>query len=283
MLQADGPAFGGPQLKPALDDLRALPMPQGNALALAVRAALADQVALREVSLENVSSLAGAARAANEEVIGFLAEQGPVAFGRAFIALQLIRASIDHARALLLLLETNPTDLSASALALHRAQIDCFLRGVFLGFIATEEEVEDFVSNDCGIRRKTDKGKPRNVGAKELAVDVERFIYALGGQELAESSKISTMVKNAWDPLCGFVHGGLAIHASYLTPSGEIGNDLPPIVLAQTIDNTFAISSFAFVVVIAQVYNLAGIPVDSPLSAARERFFSLRARIGVRS
>lgn len=245
-------------------------------LSAAISHALRSAVQREELTYEQVIRLAELARHVNEEIISFLADQDAIAEERIYVTVQLLRASFDHARALLFLLQTNPRDMGAPALALHRMQIESFLRAHYFGFISSQEELDDFLQNDEGVRTKTEKGKWRNIGALELAEIVQPKLNELSDEEVEDPDKITRMIKNVWEPLCGFVHGGKAIRASYKDSHGRIGCDLPAGVLFQIVCNCFVITNFGFVTVLARVHDLPGISTESPLSIAMNMFLELQ-------
>src|SRR5690606_20546909 len=114
---------------------------QASTLATAIMAALSNQEPRDPLTFQHISELAELARQVNEEIIAFLSEQAAIPDERRYVTVQLLRASFDHARALLFLLQTNPRDTGASSLALHRAQLENFLRAIFFGFIANDEQL----------------------------------------------------------------------------------------------------------------------------------------------
>lgn len=238
--------------------------------------ALRNREKRERLTYEQVIQLAELARHINEEIITFLADQAAIAEERVCVTVQLLRASFDHARALLFLIQTNPRDMGAPALALHRMQIESFLRAHFFGFISTQEELDDFLQNDEGVRTKTNKGKWRNIGALELAEIVQPKLNELSGEEIDDPEKITRMIKNVWEPLCGFVHGGKAIRASYKDSHGGIGCDLPAGVVFQIVCNCFVITNFGFITALARIHGLPGILAGSPLSTAMQRFIELQ-------
>lgn len=254
-------------------------MDRVNNLASAIRRAALEAGPSPCVTESEVRNLAAQAKIVNEAALSFLSDLPPVQSETHYVSLQLIRASFDHARGLLYLLETNQNDMAGPALALHRSQIENFLRGVYLGFIASDEQLQDFLESDSGIREKNQNNKWQNVGVNTLAQRVEVFIDAMSGESVSGDAKLSRMVENAWSPLCGFVHGGRAVHASYLDGQGQIGASVPSGVLVQCIGNCYVIANYGFLVVIAQIYKLNGIPVDSPLQVAMERFIRLHGAV----
>ena len=163
---------------------------------------------------------------------------------RGFLGLQLLRASCDHGRAMMFLLAHNPLDMMGSALALHRAQIENFLRGVFYGAIATDAELADFLENDQGPRRLNPNNKWQKIPIGELATAVQEQVNRI---EVApvETGKLARMVDNAWSPLCGMVHGGVAIHTLYADGQRQIGCSVPAPVYYETTVNAVAIVNFS--------------------------------------
>ncbi|MEA9597887.1 hypothetical protein VC270_19650 [Xanthomonas campestris] len=224
-------------------------MPVERILTTAIREALIYMYNENPVSEKQLKELAVSARKVNEDALSFLSHLPPVRTEHHYVALQLFRAAFDHARGLLFLIEANPVDMGAPALALHRSQIENFLRAVFLGFLATEEQVKDFLDNDLGIRKKNHNNKWQNIGTVDLARRVEVFINDLSDDALDDALKFSRMVENTWTPLCGFVHGGRAVHALYRDGQGEIGSDISLDALVQCVSNCFVITNFAFMVV----------------------------------
>ncbi|GAB1406124.1 hypothetical protein MASR1M8_00430 [Thermomonas brevis] len=248
-----------------------------TALSSAISQAIEESKRRERLEYGHIVELSQRALDANEQIIDFLADQKPIDDERAYVAVQLLRASFDHARALLFLLKSNPQDMGASCMALHRAQVESFLRAVFFGFICSQAQIDDFLENDEGPRERTANDKWRKIGVGELAAIVQPIINRLSDEdlEIEQSEKIAQMVRNAWDPLCGFVHGGKAIRAFYRDAHGRIGCDLSPGVLIQTVGNCYAITNFGFLLVLARIYDLPGIASNSPLSNAMHAFVEL--------
>lgn len=173
----------------------------------------------------------------------------PTNGSRHLVAFQLLRASLDYARALLYLLATHPADMSAVALGIHRPQIELFLRAVFVQFIADDEQFEDFLREDRGPRRRNPKGKWEAITFKALALEVEATIARLGHDDGPQ--KLARTVSNAWDPLCGLVHGGRAVQALYRDDNGMVGAHVSAEVLFQTTNNAVATANLCVVVGLA--------------------------------
>lgn len=251
-------------------------MSENSNLALSIRKVLAQWQKVHPVSQNELRALAARAKRVNEDAIEFLSNLEPVQSEKYYVAMQLVRAAFDHGRGLLFLIESNPSDMGAPALAFHRSQIENFLRGVYLGFIASDDQISDFLESDSGIREKNHNDKWQNIGITVLAERVEIFVNNLSDDPLEDKEKFSKMVANVWSPLCGFVHGGRAVQALYRDGQGQIGSDIPVEVLIQCVSNCFVITNFAFLVVIAHIYNLQGIFVETPLHRSLEQFMELQ-------
>ncbi|HHA2863488.1 DUF6988 family protein [Stenotrophomonas maltophilia] len=175
----------------------------------------------------------------------------PAGSERHRVTFQLLRASMDYARALLFLLETHPIDLPAVALAMHRSQIEQFLRAVFVQFLADDEQLADFLQEDRGPRKKNEKGKWVAIALKDLAADVEQAIARIGQDD--EPQKLARTVTNSWDPLCGLVHGGKAIRVMYQDPNGQIGAHVPAAILFPTTVNAVATTNLCVIAALTAV------------------------------
>lgn len=167
------------------------------------------------------------------------------------VAFQLLRASMDYGRALLFLLETHPVDLSTVALAMHRSQIEQFMRAVFVQFLSNDDQFRDFLEEDMGPRRKSLKGKWASIPFKNLALDVEAAIAHMGHDDGPQ--KFARTVSNSWDPLCGLVHGGRAIWALYQSPDGKIGANVPAEILFQATVNAVVTSKLCLIAALTAV------------------------------
>ena len=247
-------------------------------LASAISSALAKKPGENPASYEDISNLAKLALAVNEHIVGFLTAQRAARDDRQFLVVQLIRASFDHGRALLFLLHSNPRDMGASAFALHRAQLESFLRAIYLGYVAEEYQVQDFLENET-IRFKNPRERWEKIGVVRLAQLVQKCINALSDEEVEDPEKFTRMVENTWDPLCGFVHGGRAITAFYVDSDGSVGCSTPPSVLLQCVCNCFVVTNFGFLTVLARIYDLPGIPEDSDLSKSMNTFIQAQRKL----
>lgn len=195
---------------------------------------------------------------------------------REFVALQLLRASCDHARALTYLLANNPADLAGSALTLHRSQIEQYLRAIWVCEIATSDELEDFLVVDKGPRRKTAKGKWSSILTIDLAAEVNAKVQSFDEVEW-EAPRLASTVASAWDPLCGMVHGGKSVRVMYADHLQQIGCAVPWRVCLQTTINAVAITNFC----LAQTARMAPMTeeeVHDKLTPPSQAFESYLAR-----
>ena len=244
-----------------------------NSLSAAIRAALVQAPGPRRIepTPEQLAEDAHDALGCVEVVMNAISEvEHPAPTERTFIGLVLLRASCDHARAMLFLLSNNPVDMAASALALHRAQIETFLRAVFLSRLADDDQFQDFVDNDKGPRQRTANGKWANISVPSLAELVQTQLEKMEEAEPG-THRLARTVANAWDPLCGMVHGGRSVHALYLDGQRQIGCAVPPEVQYQATTNSVAVVNLA----LAAACTLAGWGPhdDNPaLTAPGERF-----------
>lgn len=161
---------------------------------------------------------------------------------RLFLVLQLLRASCDHARAIAFLLESNPMDMAGSAMVLHRSQIEQFVRAVFFDRDASDEELAWFLEHDEVPKRPTPTGRQVKLHVNDLA----RIAHDRLG--FGESDRLASMVGNAWDPLCGMVHGGRALRALYRDDNNVIGCLVPPPIQFQVLGNALVLTNLALVV-----------------------------------
>lgn len=218
-----------------------------NALAHAIRTAIVQELAASppEPPAELLAEDARDALASIETSMHAISEiVRPAHNERMFLGLQLLRASCDHGRAMTFLLGHNPLDMMGSALALHRAQIENFLRGVFYAEIATAEQLADFFEEDKGPRRKNHNDKWQPIGVRELAGMVEERIHQVEGSG-EDKRKLTTTVENAWSPLCGMVHGGIAIHKLYDDGQRQIGCSTSADVFFETTINAVVMVNYS--------------------------------------
>lgn len=226
--------------------------------------------------LEQIRHLALAGRELNEAIINFLSKLPPVQSEIHPVSLRLLRTSLDMGRGLFTLLETSPADLAAPALVLHRSQIETFLRGVYLGFLASDEQIKDFLSIDEGIRKPTKNKNWDKISIKDLSVEVEQFLNKIPADGSKHDQKLSRMTKNAWKPLSGFVHGGKTIHTVYTNHIGEIGCDISAASIASFVGNCFVIGNFTFAVIVSKIYDSHDIQLSGEIDQKFKRFLELR-------
>lgn len=193
---------------------------------------------------------------------------------RNYVVMQLLRASCDHGRALVYLFASNPTDMAGSAMVLHRSQIEQFVRGIFFGRDATDEELQYFLEEDEIPKRPTANGKMAKLHLNELA----KIAHDRLG--LDDTDKLASMIKNVWSPLNGLVHGGKALRVLYRDHKDEIGCRIPPAIQFQTIGNAMALTNFALIVAMEFVEHS---PEDahrllSPSFDAIERYNEVKER-----
>jgi hypothetical protein len=189
--------------------------------------------------MEDLKQAATIALQGIDTVLGVIAKLPIPGSKRNALAVTLLRASIDHARALVLLISIHPHEFGASAVALHRIQIDTMLRGAFFAKNATDEEVEYFIEHDDMPSRPDSKGKPKRLNPKDLAPLVGE-VLAVG-----DNKKLISMVENTWNVLCSMVHGGMTMVVTY--NNAEIGFHLEPQELVEIVGNTLGLTQLAMV------------------------------------
>jgi hypothetical protein len=155
------------------------------------------------------------------------------------LSVTLMRASMDHGRALTLLLSIHSDDFGSSAVALHRAQLEALLRGAFFARDATDEELAYFIKEDEMPSRPDEKGKLRRLNPKILAG------LAGGVLQVGDSKKLIRMVDNTWSVLCAMVHGGMAVVKTY--NHAELAFHIEPHELVEIVGNTLGLAQLAFV------------------------------------
>ncbi|MBN8741095.1 MAG: hypothetical protein BGP24_20005 [Lysobacterales bacterium 69-70] len=163
---------------------------------------------------------------------------------RVYVASQLLRASSDHARAIVLVLLTEPLDFGAVALTLHRSQLEQFCRGMFFGKAATDAEVDYYLQHDELPSRPGPDGRAKRVSLKEMAAGAEADL-GLSPATAGTLGPLAQAIQTAWDPLCGMVHGGHALLASYRGQDEGIGATVPIPTLLQVLANAVSITAHA--------------------------------------
>lgn len=250
-----------------------------NALSASIRAALTQAPESRRIAPtpEQLAEDAQDALGCVEVVMDVISDIAqPAATERTFLGLVLLRASCDHGRAMLHLLSTNPVDMAGSALALHRSQIENFLRAIFFSRLATDDQLQDFLDKDKGPRRRTVNNKWESISVGDLAKLVQAHLEQMEGSEPG-THRLASMVANAWDPLCAMVHGGRALHAHYVDGTRQIGCAVPAEVQYQVTVNAVAVVNLA----LATACTLAGWGPheDNPaLTAPNQRFDAFMTR-----
>lgn len=104
------------------------------------------------------------------------------------IPAQLYDLALEHATSILQLIETCRY---ASAFALVRCEFECFVRGAWIHYRATDNEIEQFVEKD--------KIKP----------NMKQLIKALEQHPPFEDKLLSNIREKAWTPMNGYTHGGI--------------------------------------------------------------------------
>jgi len=170
---------------------------------------------------------------------------------RDVIATKLLRACVDHGRALAHLLMHNPADFSAAAAGLHRSQFDHLHRALYLRHKATDEEFRIFLEED-ELVRITSNGKRANVSAKELAQHTDSIV------EGPTAGLFAQLHANSWSELCGLVHGGGSLLRNYHDDSNQIGCSLPPEIQVATLRYATVLAAYAVCVVL----NVIGMDED---------------------
>lgn len=104
------------------------------------------------------------------------------------IPAQLYDLALEHAASILHLIEACRY---ASAFALVRCEFECFVRGAWIHYRATDDEIEQFV--------KKDEVKPK----------MWQLIEALEQHPPFEDKLLSNVREKAWTPMNGYTHGGI--------------------------------------------------------------------------
>ena len=101
-----------------------------------------------------------------------------------------LHLSFEHHASILLLLNLGH---SGSAFALLRAQLESYVRGVWLNRCATDDEVDLFISD-----------KLKNSGFGTLVKAIEN----IENIEVFQQGTLSKIKRKGWDALCSYAHGG---------------------------------------------------------------------------
>jgi len=118
---------------------------------------------------------------------------------------QLFDLSIEHHSGIISLISMH---IYASAFALVRCAFECFVRGAWIHYCASEEEIDAFVEKDIIAPR---------VGALIKAIE-ERPEFA--------GEFLSTVKDSAWNAMNGYTHGGVhqvsrRLQGDYIEPAFE--------------------------------------------------------------
>ncbi len=159
------------------------------------------------------------------------------------LAVTLLRACLDHGRAMAVLIATHAEEYGASAIALERAQIETLFRGAFFARVATDQEVQYFIDNDKMPERAGPDGKPRRLNPRALAPLIGDVLSA------GDNQTLSNFVDKGWNALCGLVHGGMATVANY--HNAEIGFRIEAKVAADICAQAMALTQLAMVAIAA--------------------------------
>lgn len=157
------------------------------------------------------------------------------------LAVTLLRASMDHGRAVAVLASSHLEDFGASAIALHRTQVDTMFRGAFFADSATDDEIAYFLDNDEMPKRPGPDGKPKRLSPKDLA-------GLIGNAVSAESTqKLINYMDRSWGLLCGMVHGGMSTVLAY--HNAQIGFQVTPEEMVEVVANALALNQLAMIAV----------------------------------
>lgn len=191
---------------------------------------------------------------------------------RTELAIALLRGSVDHGRSLAVLIHISPDEYGASACALHRSQLDAFLRGAFFAHVATDDEVRSFREKDEMPSRPTgaNNGAPRKLSPNDLAPLVSS---SLG---LAQDA-LTDMVKLTWKALNGMVHGGMVLTKSY-SGSKVIGFSVDSEVLCEILDNTVAMAQLCLIT-LANISNVTTEEKERRLVPAQEELARYQSKM----
>jgi hypothetical protein len=104
------------------------------------------------------------------------------------IPAQLFDLAIEHHAGIIQLLNSH---VYASACALVRCEFECFVRGAWLHYCATDDQIESFIQND------------------HLPLTFDGLIVALEQKPEFENKFLSKVKDQAWTPMNGYTHGGI--------------------------------------------------------------------------
>ena len=135
------------------------------------------------------------------------------------IPTQLFDLAIEHAFAILRLVSTAN---HASAFALVRCEFECFVRGAWLHYRASDAEIESFVNQD------------------RIAPKFADLIAALEQAPPFDDKLLSHVKESAWGPMNGYTHGGIhqvshRLQGDYIEPNFDDGAILEVVQFAGTL------------------------------------------------
>ncbi len=133
------------------------------------------------------------------------------------VAWALLRAALDDAFAIAVLLHDHGPELAGSALTLLRPMNEKFKRGTWFGFCATDEQTQDFIEND-------------RVPKRNLAGQIELH------EPFNQWPMFSELYQNAWRKFDSFTHGGNQIVGGYMMVHG-VGAAFPEADLLRVLDH----------------------------------------------
>jgi hypothetical protein len=145
---------------------------------------------------------------------------------------QLFDLAIEHGTGILYVLSVN---IFASAFALVRCEFECFLRGIWLHYCATDEEIDAFIEKD------------------QIAIHLGDLIVAIEKQPPFSGRFLSSIKKNGWKALNGYTHGG--IHQISRRMQGEF---IEPAFEESSIIEVINFSSTMALLAFGQIASMAG-------------------------
>jgi len=131
---------------------------------------------------------------------------------------QLFDLSIEHHSGIIMLISMRR---HASAFALVRSALECFVRGAWLHHCASEEELKTFVEKDC------------------IALRFGALVDAIEAQPAFAGKFLSTVKESAWNAMNGYTHGGIhqisrRLQGSYIEPGFDDASILEVIQFCRT-------------------------------------------------
>lgn len=144
---------------------------------------------------------------------------------------QLFDLAIEHHAGIVALVSSH---VYASAFALVRCEFECFVRGAWLHYCASDAEIETFVEKD------------------QIAPRLGALIDAIEERPEFESKFLSTVKESAWNAMNGYTHGGIhqisrRMQGEYIEPYFEDDSLLEVVQFA----GTMALIAFGQIAVLA--------------------------------